>query len=272
MKSRSKRFQGKVAVITGAGGVLCSVIAEALAAEGASVAVLDVREDAAEKVAKSIREKGGKAVAVKADVTDRASVETACRKVIETFSTVDFLINGAGGNVPRASTSETQSFFNIPQDALKFVIDLNLLGTIIPSQIFGKVMAERGEGAILNFSSMNAVRPLTKIPGYSASKAGVSNFTQWLAVHMAQNYSKKIRVNAVAPGFFITIQTKYLLVNEDGSPSPRGKSVLEHTPMGRFGEPLDLVGTVLYLLSEDAAFVTGVVIPIDGGFSAYTGV
>jgi len=272
MKSRSKRFQGKVAVVTGAGGVLCSVVAEALAAEGASVAVLDIREDAAEKVAKGIREKGGKAIAIKADVTNRVSVESACKKVLAAFGTVDFLVNGAGGNVPRASTSETQTFFEIPQDALEFVIDLNLLGTIVPCQVFGKVMAEKGEGAVLNFSSMNAVRPLTKIPSYSAAKAGVSNFSQWLAVHMAQNYSKKIRVNAVAPGFFITIQTKYLLVNEDGTPSPRGKSVLEHTPMGRFGEPQDLVGTVLYLLSEDAAFVTGVVIPVDGGFSAYAGV
>jgi len=272
MKSRSKRFRGKVAVVTGAGGVLCSVVAEALAAEGASVAVLDIREDVAEKVAKAIREKGGKAIAIKADVTNRASIESACKKVLKAFGTVDFLINGAGGNVPRALTSETQTFFDVPQDALRFVIDLNLLGTIVPCQVFGKVMAEKGEGAVLNFSSMNAVRPLTKIPGYSASKAGVSNFTQWLAVHMAQNYSKKIRVNAVAPGFFITIQTKYLLVNEDGTPSPRGKSVLEHTPMGRFGEPEDLVDTVLYLLSEDAAFVTGVVIPVDGGFSSYAGV
>ena len=272
MKSRSKRFRGKVAVVTGAGGVLCSVVAEALAAEGASVAVLDIREDVAEKVAKAIREKGGKAIAIKADVTNRESVESACKKVLEAFGTVDFLINGAGGNVQRASTSETQTFFDVPQDALRFVIDLNLLGTIVPCQVFGKVMAEKGEGAVLNFSSMNAVRPLTKIPGYSASKAGVSNFTQWLAVHLAQNYSKKIRVNAVAPGFFITTQTKYLLVSDDGTPSPRGKSVLEHTPMGRFGEPEDLVDTVLYLLSEDAAFVTGVVIPVDGGFSSYAGV
>ncbi len=272
MKHQSGRFEGKVAVVTGAGGVLCSVVAEALAAEGASVAVLDIREDAAEKVAKTIREKGGKAVAVAADVTDRASVESACGKVLEAFGTVDFLVNGAGGNVPRASTSEVQPFFDIPQDALKFVVDLNLLGTIIPSQVFGKVLAEKGEGAIVNFSSMNAYRPLTKIPGYSASKAGVSNFTQWLAVHMAQNYSKKIRVNAVAPGFFVTIQTRYLLMNEDGTPTQRGRTVLEHTPMGRFGEPEDLVGTVLFLLSEDAAFVTGIVVPVDGGFSAYAGV
>jgi NAD(P)-dependent dehydrogenase (short-subunit alcohol dehydrogenase family) len=272
MKQQRKRFKGKVAVITGAGGVLCSVVAEALAAEGSSVAVLDIREDAAEKVATKIGNKGGKAIAIATDVTDRTSVESACKKVLETFGTVDFLVNGAGGNVPRASTSQTQPFFDIPQDALKFVIDLNLLGTIIPSQVFGKVLAEKGEGAIVNFSSMNAFRPLTKISGYSAAKAGVSNFTQWLAVHMAQNYSEKIRVNAVAPGFFITIQTKYLLMNEDGTPTHRGKSVLEHTPMGRFGKPEDLVGTVLFLLSEEAAFITGVIIQIDGGFSAYAGV
>jgi NAD(P)-dependent dehydrogenase (short-subunit alcohol dehydrogenase family) len=272
MKQQRKRFGGKVAVVTGAGGVLCSVVAESLAAEEASVAVLDIREDTAEKVATKIRKKGGKAVAVSADVTDRTSVESACKKVLETFGTVDFLVNGAGGNVPRASTSQIQSFFDIPQDAIKFVVDLNLLGTIIPSQVFGRMLAKKGEGAIVNFSSMNAFRPLTKIPGYSASKAGVSNFTQWLAVHMAQNYSKKIRVNAVAPGFFVTIQTKYLLMNEDGTPTPRGKSVLEHTPMGRFGEPEDLVGSVLFLLSEDAAFITGVIMQIDGGFSAYAGV
>ncbi|MEM2889490.1 MAG: SDR family oxidoreductase [Candidatus Bathyarchaeia archaeon] len=272
MKDKNKRFEGKVSVVTGAGGVLCSVIAEALAAEGSSVAVLDIREDSAEKVASSIRHNGVKSIAVKVDVTNRASVESACQKVVKAFGTIDFLINGAGGNVPRASTSETQSFFDIPQDALEFVVNMNLIGTIIPCQVFGKVMAEKGEGVILNFSSMNAFRPLTKIPGYSAAKAGVSNFTQWLAVHMAQNYSKKIRVNAVAPGFFITNQTKYLLVNEDGTPSPRGKAVLDHTPMGRFGEPKDLIGTVFYLLSEDSAFVTGVVIPVDGGFSAFSGV
>ena len=272
MGQQRRQFEDKIAVVTGAGGVLCSVVAEALAAEGASVAVLDVREDAAEKVAKTIREKGGRAVAVAADVTDRASVELACKKVLEAFGTVDFLVNGAGGNVQRASTSEAQSFFDVPQDALKFVVDLNLLGTIIPSQVFGRVLAEKGEGAVVNFSSMNAYRPLTRIPGYSASKAGVANFTQWLATHMAQNYSKRIRVNAVAPGFFITIQTKYLLMNDDGAPTQRGKSVLEHTPMGRFGEPGDLVGTILFLLSEDAAFVTGIVVPVDGGFSAYAGV
>ncbi|MBS7614912.1 SDR family oxidoreductase [Candidatus Bathyarchaeota archaeon] len=272
MKDQNKRFEGKVSVVTGAGGVLCSIIAEALAAEGSSVAVLDIQEDAAEKVVSSIRQTGGKAIAVKVDVTSRACVESACKKVVEAFGTVDILVNGAGGNVQRASTSESQSFFDIPQDALEFVVNMNLIGTIVPCQVFGKVMAEKGEGVILNFSSMNAFRPLTKIPGYSAAKAGVSNFTQWLAVHMAQNYSKKIRVNAVAPGFFITKQTRYLLVNEDGTPSSRGKAVLEHTPMGRFGEPRDLIGTVSYLLSDDSAFVTGVVIPVDGGFSAYSGV
>jgi len=272
MKDQNKLFDGKVSVVTGAGGVLCSVVAEALSAQGSSVAVLDIREDAAEKVASNIKNKGGKSVAVKVDVTNRLSVELACQKVIEVFGTVDFLINGAGGNVQRASTSEAQSFFDIPQDALEFVVDMNLIGTIVPCQVFGKVMAKKGEGVILNFSSMNAFKPLTKIPGYSAAKAGVSNFTQWLAVHMAQNYSKKIRVNAVAPGFFITNQTRYLLVNEDGTPSPRGRAVLEHTPMGRFGEPKDLIGTVFYLLSEDSSFVTGVVIPVDGGFSAYSGV
>jgi NAD(P)-dependent dehydrogenase (short-subunit alcohol dehydrogenase family) len=270
--NKNKRFNSKVAVVTGAGGVLCSLVAEALAAEGASVAVLDIREDAAEKTASKIRSQGGKAMAFATDVTNRASVEAVCEKVLGELGTVDFLVNGAGGNMPRASSSQDQSFFDIPEDALKSVVDLNLMGTIIPSQVFGRVMAEKGAGAIVNFSSMNAIRPLTRIPGYSAAKGGVSNFTQWLAVHMAQNYSGKIRVNAVAPGFFITISTRYLLTKEDGSPSSRGDAVLKHTPMGRFGLPEDLIGTVFYLLSDDASFVTGVVIPVDGGFSAYAGV
>ena len=272
LNSRKNRFEGKVAVITGGGGVLCSAVAEALAKEGASIAILDIREDAAETVASKIRAEGGKALAVKADVTDRTSVEEACKTILREFGTVDLLVNGAGGNDPRASTSPKLSFFDIPQEALERVVHLNLLGTIIPCQVFGKVMAEKGEGVILNFSSMNAIRPLTRIPAYSAAKAAVSNFTQWLAVHMSQNYSKKIRVNAVAPGFFVTKQTRFLLVQENGTPTPRGQAVIEHTPMSRFGEPKDLLGIVLFLLSDEAAFIHGVIIPVDGGFSAYSGV
>ena len=272
MGFRGKPFEGKVAVVTGGGGVLCSVVAEALAECGASVAVLDLRQDAARAVASKINEKGEKALAFVADVTDRASVEAACKRVLEAFGTVDILVNGAGGNLPEATTGPKLSFFDLSQDALESVVRLNLLGTIIPCQVFGKVMAEKGSGVILNFSSMNALRPLTNIPAYSASKAAVSNFTQWLAVHMSHNYSKKIRVNAVAPGFFITRQNRYLLQKETGELTARGKAVISHTPMARFGEPKDLIGTVLWLLSDEAEFVHGIVVPVDGGFSAFGGV
>ena len=240
MNSQKNRFEGKVAVITGGGGVLCSAIAKALAKEGASIAILDIRGDAAETVASKIRAEGGKALAIQTDVTDRTSVEKACKEALREFETVDILVNGAGGNDPRATTSPKLSFFDIPQEALERVVRLNLLGT--------------------------------RIPAYSAAKAAVSNFTQWLAVHMSQNYSKKIRVNAVAPGFFVTKQTRFLLVQENGTPTPRGKAVIEHTPMSRLGEPKDLLGIVLFLLSDEAAFIHGVIIPVDGGFSAYSGV
>ena len=272
MGSRGKRFEGKVAAVTGGGGALCSIVAEALAENGASVAILDIGKEAAQAVASRIREKGGKAIAVRADVTDRASVEEACETVLETFGTVDILVNGAGGNSPEATTGPNLSFFDIPEQALESVVHLNLLGTMIPCQVFGKVMAEKGSGVILNFSSMNALRPLTNIPAYSAAKAAVSSFTQWLAVHMSQNYSKKIRVNAVAPGFFLTRQNRYLLINEADKLTSRGETVIDHTPMARFGDPKDLIGTILWLLSDEAKFVHGVVVPVDGGFSAYSGV
>jgi NAD(P)-dependent dehydrogenase (short-subunit alcohol dehydrogenase family) len=222
IKTNNMKLNGKIAVVTGGGGDLCSVVSEALSDHGASVAVLDIRKDAAEAVAFRIRQKGGKALAVQCDVTIRSSVEEACKRIIEEYGTVDILVNGAGGNSPKATTSPALTFFDIPQESLEFVIKLNLLGTIIPCQVFGRIMAEKGEGVILNFSSMNAFRPLTKIPAYSAAKAGVSNFTQWLAVHMSHNYSKKIRVNAVAPGFFITQQDRFLLVQENGQLTPRG--------------------------------------------------
>lgn len=261
-----------MAVITGGGGVLCSAVAEALAEKGTYIAILDLREDAAAKVATRIEQAGGRALAVTADVTSRNSVEAACSRVLEAYGAVDILVNGAGGNSPKATCSPGLSFFDIPQDALESVVRLNLLGTIIPCQVFGRIMAKNGSGAILNFSSINSIRPLTNIVAYSAAKAGVSNFTQWLAVHMSQNYSKNIRVNAIAPGFLITEQNRYLLVNEKGGFTPRGQSVIGHTPVERFGEPAELVGTVLWLLSEDAKFVHGIVVPVDGGFSAFSGV
>ncbi len=261
--------QGKVAVVTGGGGVLCAAMCRALAAAGAKVAVLDLRLEAAQALAFEL---GGGSIGLACDVIDRASVEAAAQTVIQTCGRVDILINGAGGNKPQATTNPQQSFFDLPAEALRWVFDLNLIGTILPSQVFGKYMAGQKEGVILNISSMNAFRPLTRIPAYSAAKAGVSNFTQWLAVHMAQEYSPNIRVNAIAPGFFIGDQNRALLMNEDGSLTPRGQQILAHTPMGRFGAPEDLLGATLWLVSPASAFVTGVVIPVDGGFAAFSGV
>jgi NAD(P)-dependent dehydrogenase (short-subunit alcohol dehydrogenase family) len=264
---------GGVAVVTGGGGVLCRSICLALAAHGMKVAVLDLSSEAAQKVADEIGGFGGEAIAVKTDVLDRHSIEAAQKVILDHFGRLDILINGAGGNNKKATTSAEQSFFDLPPEAVRWVFDLNCLGTILPCQVFGKYMAEQAEGIILNISSMNAFRPLTRVPAYSAAKAAVSNFTQWLAVHMAQEYSPRIRVNAIAPGFFITEQNRALLTDVDtGNLTPRGQSILTHTPMKRFGVPEDLLGAVLWLLSPAASFVTGIVIPIDGGFSAFSGV
>jgi len=265
--------EGKVIVITGAGGVLCGTMARALAKAGAKIAVLDLVEKAAEKVVNEIKSDKGQAIAVKCDVLDKKSLERAQEKVNAELGRVDILINGAGGNKKEATTSDALSFFDLPAGVIRFVFDLNFIGTLLPSQVFGKEMAENRAGVILNVSSMSAFRPLTKVTAYSAAKAAVSNFTQWLAVHVCQNYSKDIRVNAIAPGFFLTEQNRFLLTDEkSGKLTPRGKTIIDHTPMGRFGEPEDLIGTVMWLLSDAAKFVTGVVVPIDGGFSAFSGV
>jgi NAD(P)-dependent dehydrogenase (short-subunit alcohol dehydrogenase family) len=261
-----------VAVLTGGAGVLCASMCRALATAGAKVAILDLDADAAESLAAEIISSGADAVGIACNVLDRASLETAAQIVLAKFGRVDILINGAGGNKPQATTNPEQSFFDLPEDALRWVFDLNLMGTILPSQVFGKFMAQKKNGVILNISSMNAFRPLTRIPAYSAAKAGVSNFTQWLAVHMAQEYSPQIRVNAIAPGFFVGEQNRRLLFNEDGSLTSRGQSIINHTPQGRFGTPDDLLGTVFWLLSPASSFVTGIVVPVDGGFSAYSGV
>lgn len=266
-------IEGKVAVVTGGGGVLCSEMACALAQHGAKLAVLDLNEDSAKAVAKKIEGLGRKAISVVADVLDKESLERACETVVREYGTVDILINGAGGNKPDATTSDSLSFFDMPSDAIQWVFDLNILGTMLATQVFGRVMAERGQGVIINMSSMNSFRPLTKIPAYSAAKAAVNNFTQWMAVHFNANYSRNIRVNAIAPGFFLTNQNYYLMVdNETGGPTPRGQQVLAHTPMGRYGEPEDLIGTLLWLVSDASKFVNGVVIPVDGAFAAYSGV
>ena len=262
--------QDKVAVVTGGAGVLCAALCRALAGAGAKVAVLDLRPEPAEALAAEL---GNGAVGVACNVLDKASIEAASQKVLEVFGRVDILINGAGGNKPQATTNAEQSFFDLPADALRWVFDLNLMGTILPSQVFGKIMAGQKSGVILNISSMNAFRPLTRIAAYSAAKAGVSNFTQWLAVHMAQEYSPEIRVNAIAPGFFLTEQNRFLLTDkETGDLTQRGRQIIGHTPQGRFGTPDDLIGVTMWLVSPASSFVTGIVVPIDGGFSAFSGV
>jgi NAD(P)-dependent dehydrogenase (short-subunit alcohol dehydrogenase family) len=266
-------LKGKVIVITGAGGVLCGTMAKALAGIGAKIGVWDVIEEAATKVADEIKSSGGKALAVKCNVLDKKSLEEAREKTIAELGEIDILINGAGGNKKEATTSEDLSFFDLPAEAVRSVFDLNFLGMFLTTQVVAKDMAKKGRGVILNISSMSAFRPLTKIPAYSAAKAAVSNFTQWLAVHICQNYSKEIRVNAIAPGFFLTEQNRFLLTDKKtGELTDRGKTIIDHTPMGRFGEPEELLGTVMWLLSDAAKFVTGIVVPVDGGFSAFSGV
>jgi len=272
-QSNQKELNQQVAVVTGGAGVLCAALCKALAEAGASVAILDLNEKAALDLAAEIQSNGGLASGFGCNVLDKDNMEAVADKVIAEFGQVDILINGAGGNKPQATTSQDLKFFDLPADAFRWVFDLNMLGTILPTQVFAKMMAEQGSGIILNISSMNAFRPLTRIPAYSAAKAGVSNFTQWLAVHMAQEYSPAIRVNAIAPGFFLTEQNRFLLTEmETGELTARGKTIIQHTPMGRFGTPEDLVGTVLWLVSPASAFVTGIVVPIDGGFSAFSGV
>ncbi len=266
-------LSGQTAVVTGGAGVLCASMCRALAAAGAKVAVLDLNAEAAEALAAEIRSSGADVIGVACNVLDKTSIESAAQTVVARFGRVDILVNGAGGNKPAATTNPEQKFFDLPADALRWVFDLNLMGTILPSQVFGKLMAEQKSGILLNISSMNAFRPLTRIAAYSAAKAGVSNFTQWLAVHMAQEYSPEIRVNAIAPGFFLTEQNRFLLTDKaTGELTPRGKSIIGHTPMGCFGAPEDLIGAMLWLLSRASAFVTGIVVPVDGGFSAFSGV
>jgi NAD(P)-dependent dehydrogenase (short-subunit alcohol dehydrogenase family) len=266
-------FTDKTVIITGGGGVLGGEMACALVGCNANVVILDRDPEMAEQVVRRFEGIRGKYLVAKGDVLDKASLEQAATEIVKQFGRVDCLINGAGGNNPKATTNPQQSFFDLPADAIKFVSDLNLLGTVLPSQVFGKLMADQKSGIILNVSSMNAFRPLTRIPAYSAAKAAVSNFTQWLAVHMAQEYSPNIRVNAIAPGFFLTNQNRFLLTDkETGALTARGKKILDHTPMARFGKPEDLLGATLWLLSPASEFVTGIVVPIDGGFSAYSGV
>ena len=277
-------LKGKVAVVTGGGGMLCGAMAEALGSCGAKVAVLDLRKEAADKVAEQIIADGGEAIGVAANVLEKESLEEAAKIVTEKFGPCDILLNGAGGNHPKGTTSKefleaadlaqtiegVNTFYDLDPDGVQFVFNLNFLGTLLPTQAFTKEMALKGEGVVINISSMNAFTPLTKIPAYSAAKSAISNFTQWLAVHMSQ---VGIRVNAIAPGFFLTSQNRSLLTNEDGSFTPRAEKILNNTPMGRFGKPEELLGTLLWLVDEKASgFVNGTVIPVDGAFSAFSGV
>ena len=266
-------LEGKVAVVTGGGGVLCGAMSLALARVGVKVAVLDLFAESAQRVVDQIAAEGGEAIAVQCNVLDKPSIEAAAQAVLAVYDKVDILINGAGGNKPQASTNAENPFFDLPADAVQWVFNLNFIGSLLPSQVFGKLMAEQKYGVILNISSMSAFRALTRVPAYSGAKAAISNFTQWLAVHMNQEYSPDIRVNALAPGFFLTEQNRFLLTEEGtGNLTKRGQLIIDHTPMGRFGVPEDLVSTTLWLLSDGAGFVTGIVVPVDGGFSAFSGV
>lgn len=275
-------LKDKVAVITGGGGVLCSTMAEALARQGVKVAILDLKREAAQRVAEQVIAAGGTAIGVEANVLNLDSLKRAREVISEQFGTCDILINGAGGNHPNGTTTHThlrkedmesaeevKTFFDLDPEGIQFVFNLNFIGSLLPTQVFAKDMLGKNDCSVINVSSMNAFRPLTKIPAYSGAKAAISNFTQWLAVHFAK---VNIRVNALAPGFFLTEQNRSLLTTGDGSLTARGNTIIEHTPMGRFGEPEDLLGTLLWLCSDGSRFVTGVVVPIDGGFSAFSGV
>lgn len=279
----TSEFQNKVAVVTGGGGVLCSTMAKALAKQGARVAILDLKLENAQNVANEINADGGQAIGIACNVLDLNSLTEARAKITQAFGTCDILINGAGGNHPKGTTSKNylfpqdiesteeglKTFFDLDPEGIKFVFELNFIGSLLPTQVFAKEMVGKKNASIINISSMNAFTPLTKIPAYSGAKAAISNFTQWLAVHFSK---VGIRVNALAPGFFLTEQNRTLLTNPDGSLTERGNTIISHTPMGRFGAADDLTGTLLYLCGESSAFVTGVVIPIDGGFSAFSGV
>lgn len=284
MSFNHENLNGRVAVITGGGGVLCSGFAKDLASQGVKVAVLDLNKEAADKVANEIKSNGGTAIGIACNVLDKESLENARNEVNEKLGTCDILINGAGGNNPKGTTSkeklelsdiaqkadDVKTFFDLDPKGIEFVFNLNFLGTLLTTQAFAIDMVGKNNTTIINISSMNSIRPLTKIPAYSAAKAAVSNFTQFMAVHFSD---VGIRVNAIAPGFFSTNQNKSLLYNEDGSLSPRSEKIIGHTPLGRFGTPEDLTGALLFLADEQySGFVTGVILAVDGGFAAYSGV
>ncbi len=266
-------LSGQVAVVTGANGVLISAMAKELAARGAKTVLLSRNEQKLAGLLGSIKSAGGEAIALACDVTLPESVKAAAQTVLDTYGRVDILVNGAGGNSPDATAMPGKTpFFDLPVEAMRFVLELNLIGTILPCQVFGKIMAEQKSGNIINISSLSAIKPLTRVVGYGAAKAGINNFTEWLAVHMAQVYSPQIRVNAIAPGFFLTEQNRFLLTTEAGGLTQRGETIISQTPQARFGEPSDLLSALVWIASPGARFVTGTVIPVDGGFQAFSGV
>jgi NAD(P)-dependent dehydrogenase (short-subunit alcohol dehydrogenase family) len=266
------RVDNQIAIVTGGGGVLPGAMAKGLAQAGAKVVLLGRTMSKLEAVAAEISKAGGEALCLTADVLNRAELEAVRSQVIERYGQIDILVNGAGGNHPAAVTSDQLSFFDMTDEAVRYALDLNYLGTLLPCQVFGKVMADQKAGVIINISSMAAMKPLTRVAIYAGAKAGISNLTEWLAVHMAQNYSTNIRVNAVAPGFYLGDQNRRMLVNDDGSYTLRGQTIVDHTPMKRFGEPDELVGVTLWLASPASQFVTGIIVPIDGGFAAFGGI
>lgn len=266
-------ISGQVAVITGAGGIICGTMAREMAKKGVKVALLDLFLESAQKIADEINANGGDALAVQANVLDRESLEAAREQVIAHFGHIDILINGAGGNKKEATVSAERDFFHLDLNAFKWVFDLNVTGAVLTTMVFGELLAKQGHGNVINIASMSSYHPLTNTAAYCGAKAAVANFTEWMATHFNQNYSNDIRVNAIAPGFLLTNQNRYLLTKEeDGSPTARGERVLAKTPMGRYGEPEEMVGPVIFLCSEAASFVNGAVIPVDGGFSSYWGV
>ena len=265
-------LEGKVAVVTGGTGVLGSVMCKALANAGAKVAIIGRRKDAADVLAKEITKAGGAAIGISADVLQQQQLIEARKLVLDHFGSIDILVNGAGGNMPGATIGPDKTFLDLKIEDFQKVVDLNLTGTVLPSQIFGETMINSKKGVIINISSMSAILPLTRVVGYSAAKAAVSNFTQWLAVEMVKKFGEGIRVNAIAPGFFLTEQNRTLLTNPDGSLTARGQSIIQSTPYGRFGEADELSGTLIWLCSDASKFVSGIVVPVDGGFSAFAGV
>ena len=265
-------ISGQVAVITGAGGIICGVMAREMAKKGAKVALLDLFVENAQKIADEINAAGGDAIAVKANVLDRASLEEARAAVVAKYGHIDILINGAGGNKKQATVSPELDFFHLDVDAFKWVFDLNVTGAVLTTMVFGELLAKQGSGNVINIASMATYHPLTNTVAYCGAKAAVANFTEWMATHFNQNYSKNIRVNAIAPGFLLTTQNKFLMQKEDGTPTDRGQRVLNKTPMGRYGDPEEMAGPVIWLCSEAASFVNGAVIPVDGGFSAFWGI